>query len=290
MTVEELLALAAARLAGVAQGGHPRREARFLLARALTVPESWLLAHGDASVEAGAAAQFLAWVQRRAAGEPAHYIVGTCPFWGRDFAVSPAALLPRPETELLVERALSLPLRRPRILDVGTGTGCLAVTLALELPGALAVATDTSVEALALARHNARRWGAAVRLACGDLAHHLRGPWQLVVANLPYLPSATLAQLPVEVRGFEPRLALDGGEQGTEVVRALVDALPRLLAEDGYALLELGEGQAEEVARHARERGLVERERIGDLGGVERVLVLQRHQPAPQLANRSEPG
>jgi len=291
VTVAELLALAAARLATVVADTSPRREAQFLLARALAVPESWLLAHGDAPVAEGAAAEFLAWVQRRARGEPAHYIVGSCPFWGREFAVSPAALLPRPETELLLERALALaPHRQPRILDVGTGTGCLAATLALERPGAFVVATDASAEALALARHNVRRWGAAVHLACGDLAHHLQGGWQVVVANLPYLPSATLAQLPLEIRHFEPRLALDGGETGTQVVRALVEDLPRLLAPAGCALLELGQGQAEEVAQHARSRGLEELERIVDLGGVERVLVLQRQQEGPAPSNSGATG
>lgn len=276
-TVADLLELAASRLSTRPGGPSPRAEGRFLLARLLGRDESWLLAHGDAAVSAEEAARYHAWVERRAAGEPAHYIVGTCPFWGREFVVTPAALIPRPETELIVQFLLaSPPPRGARILDVGTGSGCLAVTLALELPGSPVVATDRSLPALALARHNARRHTAPLHLVLADLGGPLAGGWGVVTANLPYIPTAALATLPPEVRYFEPPVALDGGADGLAVVLALLDDLPRLLAAGGTALVELGEGQADRAAAHARHRGLEEAGRLRDAAGVERVLVLRR--------------
>lgn len=276
-TVRDLLELAATRLPAHPGGLSPRAEARFLLTRALGRNESWLLAHGDANVPDAEAARFLAWVARRAAGEPAHYIVGSCPFWGREFAVTPAVLIPRPETELLVQAALSsAPPPGARVLDQGTGSGCLAVTLALELPGRMVVATDHSLAALAVARFNARRLAAPVQLVAGDLGQPLHGGWNLLVANLPYVPTATLATLSPEVRDFEPRLALDGGADGLSLVLALLQDLPRLLAPGGHACLELGIDQAEAVSDHARACGLVEVDRVVDAGGIARVIVLAR--------------
>lgn len=275
-TIDALVKGAVARLAALRGRCEPAREARFLLAAALGRTETWLLAHGDTEVDEETSARFLAWVERRSAGEPAHLILGTCPFWGRSFLVSPATLIPRPETELLVETALALNLPpSPRAADIGTGTGCLAVTLALELPAARVLATDRSVEAAALARRNARRLGAGVGVAAGDLARHLRAAFDLVTANLPYVPSAEIPGLQPEVRDFEPALALDGGPRGTDFVLALVDGLPRLLAPGGVALLELGPGQADTVSCRAAASGLEETGRIVDPGGVERVIVLR---------------
>ena len=279
MTVGELLAGGAAGLAAHAGLSDPGREARFLLARLLGRPEAWALAHPETTVDAERQATFAEWVRRRLAGEPAHYIVGSCPFWGREMIVTPAVLIPRPETELIVERVLALTLRPPtRVLDVGTGSGCLAVTLALELTDATVTATDESPAALAVARRNAARHGARVALACGDLAAHLAGGFDLVVANLPYIPDGEIASLPRDVREFEPHTALAGGADGADLLRHLIADLPRLLGPAGHALLEVGPGHAALLAAVVAGAGLAADAPIVDTGGVERVLVL-RHPP-----------
>jgi release factor glutamine methyltransferase len=273
----ELLARGAATIGDAALPADPTKEARFLLARLLGRTEAWLLAHPEAQVDDGPAAEFSEWVSRRAAGEPAHYLVGSCPFWGREMLVTPAVLIPRPETELIVEHALALPLPpRPRALDVGTGSGCLAVTLSLEIPGAVVTATDRSTAALAVARRNRERLGATVSLACGDLASHLRGEFDLVVANLPYIPDGEVASLPRDVREFEPREALAGGADGADLLRRLIADLPRLLSPAGVALLEVGPGQAALLSASVADAGLLEVARIRDAGGVDRVLVVRR--------------
>jgi release factor glutamine methyltransferase len=281
MTVRELLSWAAAQLP--TRGGlpDPRREARWLLARATGVGETWLVGHGEEAVDPRHEALFRDWVARRAAGEPAHYLTGTCPFWGRELLVTPDVLIPRPETELLVAHAVTLPLgTAPHVLDVGTGSGCLAVTLALELPSAAVHATDVQIPALGVARRNARTLGASVCFSLGDLATHLKGPFDLIVANLPYVPEEDTATLPEEVRSWEPRHALFGGPRGTALLERLLEDLPRLLRPGGRALLELGPGQADALAPRLRLLRVRERSRLRDAGGVERVLVLERTSPS----------
>lgn len=277
MTVGELQREGASRFQRGQGLPDPQREARWLLARALDRPESWVLAHGDEDASEATVTRFRAWVERRAGGEPAHYIVGTCSFCGRLFLVSPAALIPRPETELVIScvQRLALP-ARARVLDVGTGSGCLAITLALDLPGASVAATDLSLAAVELARRNARRFSARVRFAMGDLAAHVRGPFDLVVANLPYVPSGEVAGLPREIRDHEPSLALVGGGDGADLLRVFLADLPRLLARAGFALLEMGPGQRHALAPLLADLDLAEVERGLDHAGVERVLVLQK--------------
>jgi len=275
-TVGELIEAGARRLPRRDSLPDPRREARWLLARAAGVSEGWLLLHGDAVLPEDTAARFDEWLERRAAGEPAHHLSGSCSFWGRDFAVSPAVLVPRPETELVVAAALELPLpATARVLDVGTGSGCLGVTLAAERPGWSVRAVDRSLSALEVARHNALRHGVGLALACSDLGSCLDRGYELVVANLPYIPGGRLAALSLEVR-HDPALALDGGADGLDLVRALLTDLPRLLASGGSAVLELGEDQADTVAMLAGSLGLAVVRRVRDLSGCERVVVLQR--------------
>lgn len=277
MTVRELLAEAAAALPRREGLPEPAREARWLLARCLDRAEAWLVAHADEMVSESAGARFRNMVARRTAGEPAHYIAGSCPFFGREFLVAPGVLIPRPETELIVEHALGLSLPpAPRVLDVGTGSGCLATTLALELPGARILATDVSPTALGLAWANARRLRARVACCLADLAVPLRGGFDLVVANLPYIPDGDLATLAPEIRDHEPRLALAGGPDGSDLLRRLVADLPRLLAPGGRALLELGPGQADLLHPTVLAAGLHETTRLVDMAGVERVVVLAR--------------
>ena len=275
-TVVELLAEGAQALPRREGIPDPRREASWLLARAAGVDESWLRVHAEAVLSTDAADRYRDWILRRAAGEPAHHLTGTCSFWGRDFEVSPAVLVPRPETELIVEVALALPLSASaRVLDVGTGSGCLAITLAAERPRWSVRAVDRSLSALEVARHNAQRHRTDILLVCGDLASSLFGAYELVVANLPYIPRHHLANLPVEVR-HDPSGALDGGPDGLDLVRALLGDLPRLLVPCGGAILELGEDQADEVAELADRSGLAVARRVRDLAGCDRVLVLQR--------------
>ncbi len=253
----------------------PRREARLLLAAAWGVPEVWLRAHDTDAVPPDVAARFRSWIRERAAGAPAEHLKGRCRFFGRELEVSPAVLVPRPETELLVEAALSLPVAATaRVVDVGTGSGAIAVTLAVERPRWRVAGVDRSPEALAVARRNARRHDADVRLWRGDLAAAAAPGIDLVVANLPYVPTGVLPDLPVEVRR-EPAAALDGGADGLDPVRRLVSDLRRLLKVCGGAVLELGEDQADAVAGLARASGLAVARRLRDAAGCDRVVVLQ---------------
>ena len=276
MTVEELLRRGAGVLPRRQGLPDPRREASWLLARALGVEEAWLRLHPETRVPDDGTARYVGWLERRAAGEPAHHLIGSCCFWGRDFEVTPAVLVPRPETELLIQVALELPLERcARVLDVGTGSGCIAVTLAAERSRWQVAAVDRSPAALAVARRNVVRHRVTVSLWLGDLTAAVGPPWDLVVANLPYIPSGTLWDLPVEVH-HDPATALDGGVDGLDLVRGLLADLPRLLRLCGGVVLELGEDQADAVAVLAATTGLATARRVQDVSGCDRVVVLQR--------------
>jgi release factor glutamine methyltransferase len=253
----------------------PHREAMWLLARAWGVEEITLRLHPEREVPAEVEARYRSWLERRAAGEPAHHLTGECGFWGRNFMVSPAVLVPRPETELVIQVALDLPLSpTARVLDVGTGSGCIAVSLAAERPKWRVSAVDVSSRALEVARANAARHGVKVAFEEADLTTSAEPSWDLIVANLPYIPTADLATLPREV-GFDPVSALDGGPDGLDLIRRLIADLPRLLRPCGGAVLELGEEQADIVAALAATGGLGVARRIKDPGGCERAIVLQ---------------
>jgi release factor glutamine methyltransferase len=253
----------------------PRREARWLLARAWGTDELTLRLHPEREVPGEVEARYRQWLERRAAGDPAEHVTGVCRFWGRDFRVSPAVLIPRPETELVIQVALELPLSRAaRVLDVGTGSGCIAATLAAERPRWRVLAIDRSAAALAIAAANVATHRVEVALIHGDLTEAVAPPWDLVVANLPYIPTAHLAKLPVEV-GRDPAAALDGGPDGLAVIRRVVADLPRVLRLCGAAILELGDDQADAVAALGVQAGLGVARRIRDAGGCERVIVLQ---------------
>ena len=253
----------------------PRREATWLLAAAWGVEETTLRLHPEREIPPEVARRFEDWLWRRTAGEPAHHLTGICPFWGRDFEVSPAVLVPRPETELIISTILDLPLStEAKVLDVGTGSGCIAVTLAAERPRWRVWAVDRSSASLLVARRNADRLDVTVPLWLGDLTTAVSPPWDLVVANLPYVPTVDVQQLSVEVR-HDPDAALDGGIDGLDLLRRLLTDLKRLLRPCGGAVLEIGDGQVDAVSELAYGAGFAMARRVRDVGGVERVVVLQ---------------
>ncbi len=276
MRVAEALALGQSRLPRRSGLPDPRREASWLLSRAWDKPELALRLEPDAEVPPAVLVRYEEWLERRAAGVPAHHLTGLCPFWGRDFLVSPAVLVPRPETELVVVAAKELALpTASRVLDLGTGSGCIAVSVAAERPDWRVTASDLSLAALAVAAANVRRHRVTVELVAADLAAPFAGAFDLVTANLPYIPAGLLASLSTEVQ-HDPILALDGGADGLNLVRRLLSDLPRLLVSGGHTVLELGEQQASAVADLARRHGLGEVRRLRDAADCERVLVLVR--------------
>ena len=276
-TIDQLLAEARPRLAATPFGA-PAREASLLLGRVLGLSEAQILAHGERQVPEGDAERFRRLLERRLAGEPAAYLFGEREFYGRIFRVDPRVLIPRPETEHLVEAALEAPLpERPWILDVGTGSGILAVTLALEIPGARAVATDLSPGALAAASANARRLGVRDRVfpVGADLARGLDlGRFDLVVSNPPYIDWSDAPTLSPEVYNFEPHVALFAPGSGDSLYARLFAETDGLRA--GVRLLvEIGYGQLDAVRRHATASGLQVSGVRQDYAGIPRVVILE---------------
>lgn len=255
------------------------RESALLLGSLLGCGEAQVLARDHEPVAPATAARFRAHLGRRVAGEPMAYLVGHREFYGRDFLVDDRVLVPRPETEHLVEIALGLPLpEEARVLDLGTGSGCIAVTLAAERPRWRLTATDLSLGALAVARANARRHAVAerVRGVAADLTAGVApGRFDLVVANPPYVERHVVPHLSRDVRDYEPRLALVGGERGTETVERLIAELGALAA-GAWVVLEVGFGQADPVADLAAAGPFDRIATRPDLSGIERNVVFRR--------------
>lgn len=260
----------------------PRLEARLLLAHAMGCRIEDLLREPRAAVAPAAAARFADLLRRRLEHAPVAHLTGTREFWSLPFAVSPATLIPRPDSEALVEAAVEAFPERGRvrrILDLGTGTGCLLLAALAEFPAATGLGTDRAPVA-ALARDNARRLGLAdrARFLAADWAAPLAAGarFDLVLCNPPYVERGAIPGLMPEVARHEPALALDGGPDGLDAYRAVVAGLPRLLAPGGgaRAVLELGQGQRAAVEALARRSGLVPLGCRSDLGGVERALLL----------------
>ncbi len=251
----------------------PRREARILLAAAAGVSAAGLLALDEVDE-----AKFMPLLHRRAAREPMAYILGRREFWGLEFAVSPATLIPRPDTETLIEAVLEAGVKPRTVLDLGTGTGCLLLAALHEFPQAFGVGVDLQPQAAALARANAAALGMADRAAflAGSWAEALAGAFDLVLSNPPYIEAADVAGLMPEVARYEPLSALAGGADGLDAYRAIIAALPRLLAPDGLAVLELGAGQAMSVTELAAEAGFSCTTRPS-LDGIERAALLTRY-------------
>jgi release factor glutamine methyltransferase len=261
--------------------GNPRLEAELLVAEALGRPRSFLLAHPEAPVEGEAARRLDRMVERRLAGEPLAYVLGTADFMGFLLEVGPGVLIPRSETERLVELVEEELGGAGRILDVGTGTGAILVALAGRSPGIRGVGTDVSERALAYARRNVERHGLGdrLRLIATDLFAGLR-PSEIfdgVVSNPPYIASEDLPRLPREIREYEPREALDGGHGGMEFLRRIVSEAWRYLRRAGLLALELSPEQARPLRAWAEAQGRYEEIRIRqDLAGRDRFLLARR--------------
>lgn len=261
-----------------AAGIEPARAEAERIVRAVTqLTTEELILHPNVSLTAGHSALIMELTARRAAREPLPYLLGEVEFYSRPFSITRAALVPRPETEILVEavitRAKAIGARRAA--DAGTGSGILAVTLALELPGLVVGATDISRPALALAARNVARHGLQRRVLpiCGDLLSAVRPPLDFVVANLPYIAHDDFPGLEPEVRDWEPRIALDGGLDGLGLIRRLSGQLVRYLREGGFAALEVGAGQAAGAAKLLVAGGLSGIEMRSDYAGLDRVVI-----------------
>jgi release factor glutamine methyltransferase len=237
----------------------PGRDARLLVAAATGLSAAELLSAPETPIDPEAGRKLAEMVKRRCAREPVSRILGAREFYGRTFAVTPATLDPRPDSETLIELALELAdangwrARPIRILDIGTGSGCLLVTLLAELPQATGVGGDINKDALAVAADNARRHGVLSRMhvALHDGLSGVAGSYDLLICNPPYVASGEISQLSPEVRNFDPLAALDGGPDGMALYRAVLAELPRVLAH-GWALFEVGAGQADAVAQLLR--------------------------------------
>lgn len=264
-----------------------RLEARLLLAHALGVDRSVMI---DRARDIDPA-PFQALLARRVAHEPLALITGRQGFWTLDLAVSPATLIPRADSETLITASLdAFRDRRPaRILDLGTGTGCLLLAALVEFPASFGVGVDLSPNAAALARRNARQNGLADRAVflAGSWAMALTGKFDLILSNPPYIPSADIAGLMPEVRDHEPARALDGGADGLDAYRTILAILPDLMAVDGTVILELGAGQADDVMSLATRYGLEKAALCQDLGGIARALVLK---PQKTFGNTADQG
>lgn len=270
----------------LAEAGLPqaRAEAEWLLSRLLRTKPLELYV-GEATVSDALVERFVAQVEARARGTPFQYVLGEAEFFGRPFAVKPGVFIPRPETETVIEAALAV--LRPeaerrdsplRLLDLGTGSGCIAVTLACELPACAVVGIELSWKVLQTARENVRRHGVDGRVALvqGWWLQPVRGRFDAVLANPPYVPSEHVDHLPLDVRQ-EPRESLDGGPGGMRHLRELLEHAARVIRPGGWLVLECGEEQASALARRAARLGWVTPGRLlHDLAGRPRGVLLRR--------------
>ncbi len=249
----------------------PAAEAKLLLCHVAGISPTHLAAYPERELAGGETARFMSLVSRRLAGEPIAYLIGHREFYGREFHVTPAVLIPRPETELLVDVAISKVSRRstPRILDLGAGSGCVAITLALEL-GCEVTAVDVSPDALAIARDNAARLGAKVTFVESDWFSAIDGKFDLIVGNPPYVAEGDAHLSEGDLR-FEPMTALACGADGLSAIRRIVAEAPHFLAPGGWLFLEHGYDQAEALRLLLEQAGFGTIEQHQDLAGIIRI-------------------
>jgi release factor glutamine methyltransferase len=288
-TCGRLVAEAAAALsaAGVAD---PRRQARRLISAALAIPPPDLFGHPDRALDEQQISRVLALLRRMVAGEPLSRIFERREFWGLEFSLSADTLDPRPETETVIEAVLR---REPdrdaplRLLDLGTGTGCLLLALLAELPAASGIGVDIAEGAVRTAARNAAYLGLAdrARFFVGDWATAVSGKFDAILVNPPYIASEALALLPREVACHDPWRALDGGEDGLRSHRAIAEAAPRLLSPDGILATEIGAGQADAVAAMFKGNSLIVDDIEKDLAGIARCVIAR---PTPHDRRRQK--
>jgi len=264
-----------------------RLDAEVLLAHIIQRDRVWLITHRDDVLNDKDQRDFDEAIRRRSKREPLQHIIGNQEFWGLEFKVTPDVLIPRPETELIVEAALMLVQDRNqqvRIIDLCTGSGCIAVSLAKELASAHIIATDASERALVVARENARDHGVAdrIRYLEGDLFEPLeeldiRGHIDIMVSNPPYVRTGDLPTLQPEVRDYEPARALIAGPEGTEMAMRIIQNASEYLKKNGALIVEMGLGQAEALTRMVEATGAYDRSSIlKDLAGIDRVIVARK--------------
>jgi len=296
MKLRECLEQGAAILSDGPHSDRARRDAETLLLHHIGKNKAWLIAHGDEEFAGCSAIGYAALVERRRRGEPIQYITGECEFYGLPFRVTPEVLIPRPETEHLVEKVISLTgnagapgpthlgtgetttSRQPlRILDVGTGSGAIAIALATQLPNAAITGVDISDPALAIARDNAKRNGVAIRFLQGDLLAPVAGErFEIIISNPPYVPDTDRALIAVEVREHEPHVALFGGPDGLDIYRRLIPAAHSALVPGGYLAFEFGFSQMPDIESLLKSAGFQNIEITHDLQGIPRVASAQR--------------
>lgn len=281
-TIAQALGDATAQLAAGGVAPDARRDANRLLMHTLACPHAFLIAHHDDVLAPDALAQFRLLIERRASGEPVQYITGQQDFYGLTFEVTPAVLIPRPETELLVERALALlrTTHTPRLCDVGTGSGCIPIALLNERRDAHALGSDISPAALAVAARNAARHNVAARLQlvasdCFAALTPTQAGFDMILSNPPYIAESDVPDLQREVRDYEPRGALTPGGDGLAMIRRLLTDAPPFLMPNGHLLVEIGYGQNEAVTRLIDPRMWTLLDIHRDLQGIPRVVALR---------------
>ncbi|MGA7614661.1 MAG: peptide chain release factor N(5)-glutamine methyltransferase [Thermoanaerobaculia bacterium] len=255
------------------------RDVDLLLGDALEVSLVHLVSHDEETIENEALRRFTGWIERRFDGEPLQYIRGRCEFFGREFLVDPRVLIPRPETEILVEAALDRAPAGARVLDVGTGSGEIALTLAAERADLITFASDVSVGALAMARRNASRIGTTTRFVASDVLASIRGRFELIVSNPPYVNAEAIESLQREVRDHEPRVALTPGGNGLQVIESLFSDSKEHLRPGGFLIMEIGFDQAAAVQRLAENCGWRIDTILDDLAGIPRIVVSSLVEP-----------
>jgi release factor glutamine methyltransferase len=266
------------------RGPHPERalqDAEFLLMHVLGKDRAWMLAYWKDEIGTDASIPYHSAIERRRSGEPIQYITGEAEFFGLPFRVTRDVLIPRPETEHVVEKVIELAagMARPQIVDVGTGSGAIAVSVAAKIPSAAIAAIDISAAALDLARENAKRNGVTDRIRFLDgnlLAPVSEEKFDFVVSNPPYVPETDRTSLSVEVREYEPGLALFAGADGLAVYRRLIPAAYDALVPSGWIVLEIGYGQQEAIRTLLAESGFAEIAFTADLQRIPRVACARR--------------
>jgi len=261
------------RAEAVRRGINPR-DVDVLLSDLLGRSLPYLIAHGDERVDSARLEPLL---ERRYAGEPLQYIRGKADFYTREFAVDDRVLIPRPETELVVETTIAIAPRGGRVVDIGTASGCIAISIERERPDLRVTGVDVSAAALAVAATNRRRLESRVMLAASNVLSSIRGEFDLIVSNPPYIPARDIDGLQIEVREHEPRNALTPGPRGTEVIERILDQSRALLRRGGRVVIEIGFGQESAIRELAAAKDFDVEEVVPDLAAIPRVIVLSAH-------------